>query len=391
MKKLFAILLCMALVMPLFFNVAAEENWDERFKQVLRKHSTVGGAVAIVKEGKVVYEYYYGRQGKKDVPVNANTKFHTASVAKMVTAIGVMQLVEQGLIDLDKDLSTYFNFPVGNPRYKSTPVTLRQVMSHTSSINGDSSFGSKKHDLEWLLTPNRSTNKQWNNYAPGTQYQYANLNGGLLGSIIECLTNISADQYMKKHVFEPLEIEAAYNVSLIKDINTVSWLFKSNGDIIESAERTYKKSGYYKDTSDYKNHYYKTVGGLYISARDLARITYILCNDGTMDGVRILNKETVELMRINQGAVPNSSVTTDKSSYGLNVDISVNDMTPVKWYGHQGVKEKFICNAYFCPELDASVVLLTNGCSKKKTNHVGNISRAVINTAYEFLTSQPAL
>ncbi len=389
MKKFFAVLLCAALLMP--FLASADiypfhNPWDDRFNDVLRKYSTVGGAIAIVKNGKIVYEYYYGRQGKRDMPVNAQTKFHTASVAKMVTAIGVMRLVEQNFIDLDTDLSQYFKFRVGNPHYKSTPVTLRQVMSHTSSISGDSNFGSRKHDLEWLLTPNRNTNKQWNDYAPGTRYQYANLNGGLLGAVIECLSGMSADQFMKQQVFGPLNIEAAYNVSLIEDINTVSWRFKKDGNVIISAERMKKNSGYYNDTSDYKNHYYKTVGGLYISARDLARLAYVLCKDGVVDNVRLLNPETIKLMRTNQATIPNSSVKTEKSSYGLNVDISLNDMTPVKWYGHQGMIEEFVCNAYFCPDLDASVVLLTNGCSKKMTNHVGNISRAVMDVAYDYLT-----
>lgn len=389
MKKIFAVLLCTALLVPFF--VSAQDNiftnpWDERFNNALRKYRTVGGAVAIVKNGKVVYEYYYGRQGKRDTLVNAQTKFHTASVAKMVTAIGVMRLVEQGFIDLDTDLSQYFKFPVGNPRHKSTPVTLRQVMSHTSSISGDSNFGSKKHDLEWLLTPDRNTNKQWNEYAPGTKYQYANLNGGLLGAIIECLSGMSVDQFMKQQVFDPLDIEAAYNASLIKDLNTVSWRFKKDGSTIMSAENMKRNSGYYQDTCDYKNHYYKTVGGLFISARDLARLAYVLCKDGVVDNVRLLKPETIKLMRANQASIPNSSVVTDKSSYGLNVDISIDDMTPVKWYGHQGMIEELICNAYFCPELDASVVLLTNGCSKKRTNRVGNISRDVMDIAYDFLT-----
>jgi CubicO group peptidase (beta-lactamase class C family) len=382
MKKLI-LLLCIIILLP---TMGLSESLDDKFAYTLSKYNTTGAAIVIMRGGKIEYEYYYGRQGRKSEKVTENTHFHNASVAKMITALGVMKLYDEGKIELDKNISEYFNFPVGNPKYKDVPVTIRQVMSHTSSISGKSKYASRKHDLEWLLTPDRDSNSQWRNWAPGTKYEYANLNGGLLGSIIECISGMSVDDYMKKEFFEPLNIDAAYSTTLLNDKENISWKFNAKGEIVENARQMLKRNESYEDTCDYKNSYYKTVGGLRVRAKDLARLTYILCKDGSVDGIEFLKPETVKLMRTNQGEIVNSSVTTSDSNYGLNVDISLNDMTPVKWYGHQGTLGTFVCNAYFNPELDSVVVLLTNGCNMKKNNYVCNISRAVMDVAYEYLT-----
>ena len=382
MKKLI-LLLCIISLLPV---MGLSESLDDKFAHTLAKYNTSGAAIVIMRGGEIEYEYYYGRQGRKSEKVTENTHFHNASVAKMITVLGVMKLYDEGKIELDKNISEYFNFPVSNPRFRDVPVTIRQIMSHTSSISGNSKYASRKHDLEWLLTPDRDSNSQWRNWAPGTKYEYANLNGGILGSIIECISGMSVDDYMKKEFFEPLNIDAAYSTTLLKDKENISWKFNAKGEIVENARQMLKRNESYEDTCDYKNSYYKTVGGLRVRAKDLARLTYILCKDGSVDGIEFLKPETVKLMRTNQGEIANSSVTTKDSNYGLNVDISLEDMTPIKWYGHQGTLGTFVCNAYFNPELDSVVVLLTNGCNMKKNNYVCNISRAVMDVAYEYLT-----
>ena len=140
MKKLIAMVLCLML-MPLGHSLAEENSLDEAVAKVLSGHKTTGAALYVAKDGEIVYEYLYGYADKKaGIPVSEDTYFRTASVTKMISAIHIMQLVEQGLLDLDENIGTYFGYSVTNPYVGNAPVTLRHLMTHTSSLNSQGGY-----------------------------------------------------------------------------------------------------------------------------------------------------------------------------------------------------------------------------------------------------------
>src|SRR5690606_30777814 len=116
-------------------------------------------------------------------------------------ATSIMQLVEAGKLSLEDDFSDLVGFKIRNPKYPETVITLRMVLSHTSSIND--SQGYFNFDS---INPEKggSWAKCYNNYEPGKGYQYCNLNFNMVGAVIEKKSGERFDQYVKKHILDPL-------------------------------------------------------------------------------------------------------------------------------------------------------------------------------------------
>lgn len=142
-------------------------------------------------DGEILYGYDFGyKNASRTWPVSLDTCFHAASVTKMVSAIGLMQLLEEKNIPLDTPVKDVVGFQMVNPAFPEADITIRQVLSHTSSIKETQ-----------YLKPNWEALRAENNYfsmrkAPGTAYEYSNLNGGLIGAMIEALSGQSVNTYM---------------------------------------------------------------------------------------------------------------------------------------------------------------------------------------------------
>src|SRR5690606_28943173 len=103
---------------------------------IIAEHDVVGLSVAVVKDNKIIYSKAFG---KKDVEKSRDLKsedlFRIASISKSFCATSIMQLADAGKLSLDDDFSDLIGFKVRNPKFPETVITLRMVMSHTSSIN----------------------------------------------------------------------------------------------------------------------------------------------------------------------------------------------------------------------------------------------------------------
>ena len=108
-----------------------------------------------------------------------------------------MQLIEQGKISLDTDVSTLMGFNVRNSYYPNDAITIRMLLSHTSSMSDDNGYSTLDK-----INPNKgSVRRSWNNYKPGSQYEYCNLGFNTLGAIVEIVSGERFDQYVKKTHF----------------------------------------------------------------------------------------------------------------------------------------------------------------------------------------------
>ena len=125
---------------------------DTRLNTIMQNFKTSGAAVVVAKDGEIVYEYYYGYADKKaKEPITESTYFRLASVTKLVSAIRTMQLVEQGTLDLDQDISAYLGYDIRNPYHRKTPITLRMLMTHTSSLNPYGGYFDETRTLSSLI------------------------------------------------------------------------------------------------------------------------------------------------------------------------------------------------------------------------------------------------
>nr|HML49496.1 serine hydrolase domain-containing protein [Clostridia bacterium] len=101
---------------------------------LLQSYGTVGASVAMAYKGRVIAELAFGEAIQGGAPAAPDTKYRIASISKMLGSLAVMRLVEEGTLSLDADVSDLLGFPVRNPRWPLQPVTLRQLMTHTSGL-----------------------------------------------------------------------------------------------------------------------------------------------------------------------------------------------------------------------------------------------------------------
>ncbi|NLD33462.1 MAG: serine hydrolase [Clostridiales bacterium] len=365
-------LCCLMLALPAAHaQQEAADPVDAYVDKAFRGSKTVGGSVVILSHGEVVYARDYGyRDQRRRLPVDENTFFKTASVTKMVSGIGLMHLVDEGVLDLDQDISEYFGYKIANGYFPKVPLTLRQLMSHTSSVSEGGGYSSIHRKVREMLDAKLDRRGNFNKTAPGSAYKYSNFGAGLAGAIAEAATGKSINAVMQDKVFAPLGMEAAYSASLLSTPENVSSQYK-DGQLHRAAAGQIKKV--YEDTADPEMHFRTTVGDLWIRSRDMARLAALLCGDGSEGDVRILSRQSVLAMRQEQMTLGKS--VTGPSPYGLFVEHNDTLLPDRMVYGHQGMSQGAILNVYFEPDSQFVFVLFSNGGSMQRTNRIGKLAR----------------
>ncbi|MBQ7520967.1 MAG: beta-lactamase family protein [Clostridia bacterium] len=347
---------------------------DAYFLRLFSRSGAMGGGVIVNRDGDTLYAYYYGADEKYGGrPVDGDTVYKVASLTKMVTAVGVMQLKEAGLADLDAPLVGGEGIPVLNPRWPDSPVTLRQVMTHTSSLLSTAPYHTAPQWGKITLDQNRYFSK----YAPGTRYEYANLNGGILGSVIERISGQSLNDYMTEHVFAPLGVNAAYAAHLLPDPAPLSRTYTQDGLVYMKAEKYLAEDREnYQDTCDPDSHYHLSVGSLYISLSGMEKIGQVLACGGAAGGVRLLTPQAAAEMRMDQRFVRGTTV-TGESPYGLAMyRFTASDGRT--WYGHQGRWEGLLADLFVEPDSRAAVVLVMNGVGRSGSGELDGKAERVL-------------
>ena len=186
-----------------------EELMDEYVASRFRARDVIGGALIIAKDGEILYSYDYGyKTNSKRETVTLDSCYRIASVTKLVSAVGLMQLIEEKGIDLDTPVKDIVGFPVVNPAFPEDAITIRQVMSHTSSFVQTQYY----HPTWETLKVNNKYFSQ--TVRPGTEYAYSNLNGGLFGAMIEgvyktgqlvlCFVGVGTVVHLLRHIVDTL-------------------------------------------------------------------------------------------------------------------------------------------------------------------------------------------
>ena len=230
MKRPLTLLLCLLVcLLPALASALTEAELDQQVDTAFSKSRAIGGVLAVIRYGEILYQRAYGYEEKATLdPVTEDTYFRIASVTKMVSGIGLMQLVERGLLDLDQDISDYFGYPIANTYYPDTPITLRQLMSHTSTLSIAGGYGSN-HPIYEMLSEAVRRRGNYTEDVPGSVYAYSNFGAGVAGAILEAVTGKSVNRYMTDHVFAPLQIDASYDPATLHDPDAVATLYNTNG------------------------------------------------------------------------------------------------------------------------------------------------------------------
>ncbi len=300
-------------------------------------------------------------------PMRVDAPLRVASVSKLVMTLGVLRLVEQGTLDLDRDVSDYLGWRFRNPAHPDVPITLRLLLSHRSSLRDD---GGYFFPLGATLQESLSA-KSWHAMQPpGAVFSYANLNFGVAASVMERATGERFDRLMQRLLFEPLAVDACFNWSgcsaaavaraaalYRKSRNEEGWAPSPDwvaqvDDLRGRPPACLVRLATPNASCDLVGYrpgdngtLFSPQGGLRISIRDLGRIARLLLNEGELDGVRLLEPETLRLMltplwREGEGATGETYGGLMRC-YGLSVQCLIGGGDqPVagnpRWVGHMG-------------------------------------------------------
>jgi CubicO group peptidase (beta-lactamase class C family) len=263
-----------------------------------------------------------GRRVTIDDPVRV------ASISKMVTAIGVMKLVDQRKLDLTSDVSSWLGWPLRNPNFPDRPISLSMLLSHTASV--------REHDDNYVIPLGQSLRqvmadpKSWDaQHAPGDGYfAYINLNYPIIGSIIEKATGERFDIWMRREVLAPMKLDACFNWPTCSDLAVARAVeldtpegrpVKDDLHGARPACPVFVKEDEPCDLNRWKlgenGSLFAPQGGLRISARGLARIGRMLLNRGTLDGTRILTPQAVDTLLAQIWRFNGGNGTTDGGFY----------------------------------------------------------------------------
>lgn len=221
-------------VFALLVNIGFAQKNDKltvEFDKILSEQfkSNETGATAIVaKKGKVIYKKAFGMANLElNIPMQADHVFRIGSITKQFTAIAILQLMEQGKLSLQDEITRFIpDYPVHGHK-----ITIEHLLTHTSGIASYTGMKDYMDRMSLDISPIEMIDHFKNQpmeFAPGTKWNYSNSGYFLLGYIIEQVSGKSYEQYIEENFFKPLQMTNSY--------------YGSNTDIIKNRVGTYSRS-----------------------------------------------------------------------------------------------------------------------------------------------------
>jgi len=253
----------------------------------LKSGNLAGVTLAFVKDGEIIFAKGYGYSDvKRRVPVDpSRTLFRPGSVSKLITWTAVMQLVEQGKLDLNADVNQYLTkFKL--PATFSQPVTLAHLMSHTPGFEEviGAMLARKPQDLI-SLEDYLAQNMPARIFPPGKIPAYSNYGTALAGYIVEVVSGEKFEDYVEKHIFAPLGMTlSTFREPLPPELAP----FMSLGYV-------FKRGAFEAQEFELFNGLYPA-GSMSAPATDMAKFMIAHLQNGRLGEIRILGEETAKLM-----------------------------------------------------------------------------------------------
>lgn len=288
----------MSALAPLTSLAQSTSSSIDNFISLKMKESRIVGiGAAIVKDREVVWAKGYGFADKENkIPFTPNSIMNLGGISKSATAFSVMKAVQDGIVELDEDINNYLPFKVSNPFYPDEKITIRQIITNTSSIVDrsavyDSSYyygGDAPEPLgEFVKNYLTSSGKYYDkanflDKKPGSAYKYSNIASGLVAYIVEVTSGIPFNEYSKQTLFDPLEMHNTGWFYSEIDQKKLAKLYDKKGDSI-MAVTPYGLTTY-------------PDGGLRTSVSELSKFMICLMNRGTYQNKTILKTEFANQM-----------------------------------------------------------------------------------------------
>jgi CubicO group peptidase (beta-lactamase class C family) len=328
-------------------DAASYHAVDDYVQQQMKRLNIPGLSLAIVEGDEVVHMRGFGRAHPNGDAPAPQTPFLIGSLTKSFTALGVMQLVEVGDVDLDAPVQRYLPwFEVADPQ-ASAQITVRHLLNQTSGLSTASGWiplADFDDSPDAVERQARALSTFELSHPVGSAFEYSNANYNLLGLIIEAVSGQSYADYVQDHVFAPLDMDHSYTSQATAKENGLAmghrywfWLPVAEPDL--PMPRGSLPSGQ-----------------LISSAEDMAHYLIALLNDGRYEDAQILSSAGVA--KLYQGVVEHVQMGVSMGEYGMGWYESDIDGNKVAW--HTGTVPDFSSYMALLPEQKKGVVLLIN-------------------------------
>lgn len=326
-------------------------NLDKYLKSALKKYEVPGASFAVIRNGKIVRSAQAGVVNlNTNVPVTPDAVFQIGSITKPITATLTMQLVDEGLIDIDEPITNYLpEFQVARADV-SRSVTCREFLSHTSGICGDFFVDSGRGDEAMKRFVDKCTAVP-SLFERGEMMSYCNLGFAVLGRLIEVIRREPFDQVMAKHLFQPLGMDHAFaGPEQAIRFNCAIGHVPSNS----------KQGVWYASKVPYLSMGQAAAGAVpTMSASDLLKFAQMhLAGGVTPEGAKLLSKKSVKDMQARQVKLPKH---TRGGVDGWGLGWFLMNWGGRRLYGHDGATIGQYAFLRIDPIKQTAWALLTNG------------------------------
>ncbi|RZS93578.1 serine hydrolase domain-containing protein [Aquimarina brevivitae] len=323
-----------------------EHQIDSIVNPLIEDTIIAGTVIGIVKKGKIIFLKSYGYADiDKQTPLATTAVFPIASVTKTFTAIATLQLVEKELVALDDTIEQHLDF---NTNDKS--VTVRQLLNHTSGIKDYTETDIPVQLQEIGYSSDnflRLLEQKEFDFEPGTAMDYNNSGYYLLALLIEKISGLSYEEYLKKNIFQPIAMQNTGNCySIAKDSIVGGYTMNEEGNLNPTTLGDLQMA--------------KGAGSLCSTVEDLLKWQIALYHSNELLEKNAYNSMTTA-NKLRNGAVTN---------YGLGLEINQHEGNKV--FSHNGVIEGFLSDTRYFPESDLTVVTLINTLGKVKPTNISN-------------------
>ncbi|MEM3700670.1 MAG: serine hydrolase domain-containing protein [Candidatus Bathyarchaeia archaeon] len=267
------------------------EKLESIVVDLMRQAKVPGLSISVVIDGKPAYAKGFGaRNLEKNLPMTPDTLWGIASISKSFCAMAVMQLVENGKIDLNAPVRKYINFKLGK---KGKPITIHHLLCHSSGIpeldattaaTVKEAFIPMSSEEDFLRFVNKANTEIFSD--PGEMFMYNNDMYTCLGLVVQKVAKMRYEDYVKKNILKPLQMNRSTFIKeeFEKDDNIIT------GYVLSKDGKSMELKPIKNDRLDY------ACGGLYSSVRELQNYMIMLMNGGEFNGHQLLEKSSIEKM-----------------------------------------------------------------------------------------------
>lgn len=323
-------------------------------EKVLKKNRAVGACIVLLAPNGASDVFCWGNAHlSPPIPVQESTCFRTASVSKLVMTFGTLALVERGLLQLDTPVDELLGYRVRNPHFPDVPVTLRMLLTHTSSICDEGNYGTRGMASGCTLKELLDDAQNWLDSRPGASFHYSNLGAGAAGVLMERAAGKPFDDIMQEFVFSPFHIRASYDPRRIgKDL--------ANGYSVRPflpPRLSYNAAALAArppEPFEPEQDFLCSAGRMITNADGMTALLRLLASHGEMG---VLSRKSLDLMRAPQDGLGGIQC----AGRGLNTAFLPGIFPGFSPVGHQGVAYGMCSELFADPETGAGVGLMTSG------------------------------